>query len=103
MFVGHLAVGFAGKRVSSVTSLAWLIGAATTLDLLWPIFLLAGVEHVRIVPGATAFTPLVFDSYPWSHSLLMAVVWGAILAAIARGRGVELRASWLIAGLVVSH
>ena len=54
-------------------------------------------------PGAMAFTPLVFDSYPWSHSLLMAAGWGLLLAALARWRGVESRAVWLIAALVVSH
>lgn len=103
MFVGHLAVAFAGKRVSRTTSLGWLVAAATAADLLWPFFLLLGLEHARIAPGATAVTPLVFESYPWSHSLLMLVAWGFLLAAIARWRGVESRGAWLIAVLVVSH
>ena len=103
MFVGHLAVALAGKQASPKTSLGWFVAAATMLDLLWPIFLLAGIEHVRIQPGATAWTPLVFESYPWSHSLLMSVVWGVLLAGLARWRGVESRATWLIALLVVSH
>lgn len=103
MFVGHLAVAFAGKRVSPKTSLGWFMAAATALDLLWPLFLLAGIEHVRIVPGAMAFTPLDLAYFPWSHSLLMAVGWGLLLAALARWRGVESRAVWLIAALVVSH
>lgn len=103
MFVGHLAVALAGKQASPKTSLGWFVAAATMLDLLWPIFLLAGIEHVRIQPGATAFTPAVFESYPWSHSLLMSVAWGLLLAGLARWRGVEPRATWLIAILVVSH
>ncbi len=103
MFVGHLAVALAGKQASPKTSLGWFIAAATMLDLLWPIFLLAGIEHARIEPGATAFTPMVFESYPWSHSLLMSIVWGVALAALARWRGVEVRATWVIAILVVSH
>lgn len=103
MFVGHLAVAFAGKRVSPSTSLAWLVAAATTLDLVWPLFLLAGIEQVRIVPGATVFNPLVFDSYPWSHSLLMAAVWGIALAGLAQARGIEPRGTALIGALVVSH
>jgi membrane-bound metal-dependent hydrolase YbcI (DUF457 family) len=103
MFVGHLAVALAGKRVDPSVSLGWFVAAATTLDLLWPLFLLAGVEQVSIVPGATAFTPLVFDSYPWSHSLLMAGVWGAALAALGRWRGVSSHTALLLAGLVVSH
>ena len=62
MFVGHLAVALAGKQVSPKTSLGWFVAAATMLDLLWPIFLLAGIESVRSEPGVTAFTPAVFES-----------------------------------------
>lgn len=103
MFVGHLAVAFLGKRASPAVSLGWFVAAATTLDLLWPLFVLAGWEQVSIVQGATAFTPLVFDHYPWSHSLVMAVVWGVVLAGLSRWRGVDRRAAVLIAALVVSH
>ncbi|HXH39034.1 MAG TPA: metal-dependent hydrolase [Thermoanaerobaculia bacterium] len=75
MFIGHNAVGFASKKVAPATSLLLLMGAPMLLDLLWPVFLLLGIEHVRIQPGATRLTPLDFYDYPWSHSLLMAVVW----------------------------
>ena len=102
MFVGHLAVAFAAKRAAPSVNLGWLMAGVTALDVVWPVFVLLGVEHVRIVPGATAFTPLVFDSYPWSHSLLMAIVWGLALAGVARWRGVR-AAPWLLVTLVVSH
>src|SRR5437867_11080197 len=82
MFIGHNAVAFAAKRVAPKTSLGTLMAAAMLLDLLWPIFLLLGIEHVRIAPGATRFTPLDFYDYPWSHSLLMSIVWGAAAAII---------------------
>ena len=82
MFVGHLAVALAAKRVEPRAPLGVLVGAAFGLDLLWPVLLMAGVERVRIDPGNTAFTPLAFDHYPWSHSLVMACVWGAVTAAI---------------------
>src|SRR5688572_17018100 len=78
------------------------MAGVTALDLLWPVFVLAGIEHVRIVPGATAFTPLVFDSYPWSHSLVMAVAWGIVFAALGRSRRLPASAALLV-GLVVSH
>ena len=103
MFVGHLGVALAGKRASPATSLVWLIVAANLVDLIWPLFLLAGVERVRIDPGNTAFTPLAFESYPWTHSLLMGIVWGIALGALALGRGVSRAGAWLIGGLVVSH
>jgi membrane-bound metal-dependent hydrolase YbcI (DUF457 family) len=103
VFVGHLALAFASKRFDARPSLGWYVAAVTTLDLIWPIFVLLGLEHVSIAPGNTAFTPLAFDSYPWSHSLLMAAVWGAVLAGIARWRGVAPGTALLLALLVMSH
>jgi membrane-bound metal-dependent hydrolase YbcI (DUF457 family) len=102
MFVGHLAVALGAKRAAPRANLAWLMAGVTALDLVWPVFVLAGIEHVRIVPGATAFTPLVFDHYPWSHSLVMAFAWGFVLAAVARRRRVAASSTLLVA-LVVSH
>lgn len=102
MFVGHLAVALGAKRAAPDVNLGWLMAGVTALDLVWPIFVLLGIEHVSIVAGATAFNPLVFDSYPWSHSLVMAVVWGLVLAAIGRWRQLRAPAVLLVA-LVVSH
>jgi membrane-bound metal-dependent hydrolase YbcI (DUF457 family) len=103
MFIGHFAVGFAAKRAAPEVSLGVLIGAASLLDLLWPVFLLLGWERVRVDPGNTAFTPLAFDSYPISHSLLAAIGWSALCGllywAICRdGRGTA-----TLVALVVSH
>lgn len=103
MFVGHLAVALAAKRAAPRVNLGWLIAGVTALDLLWPLFLLAGLEHVRIVPGAMPFTPLVFDSYPWSHSLVMAFIWGGALAWLARRYAAARAPGPLMVGLVVSH
>ena len=41
-----------------------------------------GVERVSIVPGDTVYTPLRFDSYPISHSLLTIGLMGAVLGAV---------------------
>jgi hypothetical protein len=78
MFIGHFAVGFAAKRAAPRASLGTYVLAAVFLDTLWPVFLLLGIETVRIDPGNTAFTPFDFVSYPWSHSLLMAIVWSFV-------------------------
>ena len=102
MFVGHLAVALAAKRRAPGVNLGWFMAAVTALDLVWPVFLLLGIEHVRIDPAATAFTPLAFVSYPWSHSLVTAVGWGLVLAAIARGR-TAVPVSGLLVWLVVTH
>jgi len=82
MFIGHFAVGLASKRAAPKASLGWLMAAPMLLDLLWPLFLIAGIEHVRIMPGDTPFTPLEFDWYPWSHSLLMTAVWSVLAGAL---------------------
>ena len=82
MFIGHYAVGFAAKRFAPQTSLGVLIASALSLDLLWPLFVLAGWEQVRIEPGNTAFTPLNFASYPISHSLVAALGWATLFAAV---------------------
>lgn len=78
MFLGHFAVGLAAKRVAPGVSLGALFLAAQFADLLWPNLLLLGVERVAIRPEATAVTPLEFISYPYSHSLLALVLWGAL-------------------------
>ena len=82
MFIGHFGVAFAAKRVVPHTSLAILFLSAQLIDLLWPVFLLSGLEHVRIDPGNTVVTPLDFYSYPISHSLAGAVAWAFGLASV---------------------
>jgi membrane-bound metal-dependent hydrolase YbcI (DUF457 family) len=103
MLIGHIAVGFASKRAAPRASLGVLMTAPILLDLLWPIALLLGIETVRIDPGNTAVMPLDFVSYPWTHSLLMSVVWGALFALLYRARTGDARAAWVIALGVVSH
>jgi membrane-bound metal-dependent hydrolase YbcI (DUF457 family) len=103
MFIGHPAVGMASKRVAPAASLGVLVLAPMLLDFLWPVFLLLGIEHVRVAPGNTKFVPLDFYDYPWSHSLLMAIVWIVLFGAgywmVTRHR----RAAVVAGLLVVSH
>ena len=102
MFIGHFALGFAAKKATPRTSLATLFAATVLADILWPIFLALGIEQVMIVPQNTA-TPLDFVSYPYSHSLLMLALWGAIFGGIYFARTKNSRAALIIAALVVSH
>lgn len=103
MFIGHFAVGFGARKYAPRANLAALLAAALFLDILWPIFVLAGWERVRIDPGNTRFTPLDFVRYPWSHSLLMALVWATAFALIFYGiRRYRLGAVVIWIG-VVSH
>jgi membrane-bound metal-dependent hydrolase YbcI (DUF457 family) len=101
MFIGHFALGLAAKRATPRVSLAVLFGAAQLADLLWPILVGLGVEKVAIQPGNTAFTPLEFISYPYSHSLALLACWG-VAFGLAFSRG-NRRTFVVLALLVVSH
>jgi hypothetical protein len=91
------------KRLEPQVPLAASVAAAFALDLLWPILLLLGFESVRVSPGDTAFTNLAFDSYPWSHSLLMVMVWSSLGALVGLGLWGSLRVGTVLGGLVLSH
>ncbi|HTR46196.1 MAG TPA: metal-dependent hydrolase [Verrucomicrobiae bacterium] len=103
MFIGHFAVGFGAKKFAPRTSFALLLAAPLLSDIFWPIFLLLGWEHARIVPGITKYSPLDLYDFPWSHSLLLCCVWATLFAgvyyAIARYRAGAV-AIWIG---VVSH
>lgn len=103
MFIGHFAVALAAKRVTPRTSLGTLFAAALLPDLVWPVLVLAGAETVAIEPGNTAFTPLNFISYPWSHSLLLVVLTGAV-AGFAYARRTDSRCGGVVVALLaISH
>jgi len=103
MFIGHDACSFAAKRVAPRMSLGLLIAAPNLLDLLWPIFLLLGIEHVRIQQGPTPFLNLDFYDYPWSHSLAMSIVWAVVFAIGYRLFTRDTRGAIVGGVLVVSH
>ncbi len=103
MFIGHFRVGLAAKRAAPKTSLGTLFLSVQLVDLLWPIFLLLGLEHVRIDPGNTAVTPLDFYDYPITHSLVGAAAWSAGLAILYFVVRRYPRGAWVLAGGVFSH
>jgi hypothetical protein len=103
MFLGHFAVALGAKSAAPKVSLGWLVLAAQFADLLWPVFLLLGLEEVRIIPGITRVTPLDFVAYPYTHSLLAEVLWaiglGSVYFAIRRNA----RSAIVVSLCVPSH
>jgi hypothetical protein len=97
MFIGHHAAAFAAKPFAPRVGLGTLFAAAMLADLVWPILLLLGFEHVRIAPGITAFTPLDFYDYPITHSLVAALGWAIAFALIVR------RHPLVVGAVVLSH
>ena len=103
MFVGHFAAGFAAKRIAPQLSLGVLFLAAQLADVLWPVFVAAGLETVRIAPGITTVTPLDFVSYPYSHSLVALALWAIALGAVCQWMAGGRTTFAVIAALVLSH
>jgi hypothetical protein len=103
MFIGHYGVALAAKRLAPRASLGTLVLAAEFVDALWPIFLMVGIEHVRIAPGITRVSPLDFYDYPISHSLLTGIGWAAAFGLIYFALRRYARGAWLAAALVLSH
>lgn len=103
MFLGHFAVAFAAKRAEPRVSLGTYVAAAQLPDLLWPFLLLAGVERVAVAPGDTAFTPLRFEHYPVSHSLLALGGWATALAGLHLAFKRRVKAAAVLWILVLSH
>jgi hypothetical protein len=103
VFVGHLAAAFGARAAEPRVPLAVAVAAAFALDLMWPLLLLLGIESVRVHPGDTAFTNLAFESYPWSHSLALVLVWSTVAGAVARRVLGSTRPAVVVATLVLSH
>lgn len=103
MFLGHWAVGFAAKRAVPAVSLGTLFLAAQWVDLIWPTLLLTGLERVAIAPGITRVTPLDFTHYPWTHSLLGAAAWGALVGGAHFAARRRAGAALVVGLAVVSH
>ena len=103
MFIGHHAAAFAAKRIAPRVSLGTLFFATMWLDLLWPMLLIAGVEHVRIAPGNTKFTPLDFYDYPISHSLVNVVGWSVLIAVLHFAVRKSWRDASVVGAAVLSH
>ena len=102
MFIGHYGVSFAIKRASPTTSLGTLFLAVQLLDVLFSLFLLAGLEKLRIVPGFTEYNPYDLYYMPYTHSLAGAVAWAVVAAGLAFAAGAKASAPW-IGAAVFSH
>lgn len=82
MFIGHYGVSYGAKAMKPAVPLWLLFLAVQFLDVLWGLFVLLGLEKVRIVPGITATNPLDLYYMPYTHSLTAALVW-SLLAGLA--------------------
>jgi hypothetical protein len=105
MFVGHYSASFLGKSADKRIPLWVLFLAVQFIDVLWSIFVLLGVEKVRIIPGFTASNALDLYFMPYTHSLLGVLCWSAfayvVIQFVPALRGV--RTGLIVATAVFSH
>jgi membrane-bound metal-dependent hydrolase YbcI (DUF457 family) len=102
MVIGHFGFGLGAKKFAPKASLGTLFMAVQWADLLWPVLLLVGVEHVGLQPDNKKF-PLDFMDYPITHSLLMSLVWGGVFALIYWLIKKDARGAIVVGTCVVSH
>jgi hypothetical protein len=105
MLAGHYGPGFAIKAAEKSIPLWLLFIAVQLVDVLWAIFVLLGIEKVRIVPGITATNPLDLYYMPYTHSLIGSIAWAGA-AAVAYKLTPRLgswRTGLLVAVAVFSH
>lgn len=102
MLVRHVAVGLAAQRLEPRLSLGTFVMAALLADVLWTVFVLAGLEQVRFTDGMGAANYYVAVNVAWSHSLVAGAAWAALLAGAFRRRYGS-RASAFVAAAVLSH
>lgn len=82
MFIGHFALAYLIMYLCpGVPPLIPLIGVSFP-DLLWPVLVFAGIEKADIKPGSPRQDTLVFQSYPYSHSLVIGTLLAAVPGAI---------------------
>lgn len=103
MFLGHYAMAFGGKKISQAPSLGTMFFATQFIDLLWPLFLIAGIEKVEIKPGLSEFNPLDFVYYPFTHSLAGTLFWAILFGAVYYLATKNKKGAYISAGLVLSH
>src|SRR5207245_304858 len=87
----HYGPTFAAKALQKRIPLWVLFLAVQLLDVFWSIFVILGIEKVRIVPGITATNPLDLYYMPYTHSLDGALLWavaaGVVYSLVRRADG----------------
>jgi hypothetical protein len=89
LFAGHVGAALIIKQAAPGVGLGKLVAGALLLDTLLGLFVLFGLESVRVPDAFPALHFLRFD-FPVSHGLLAAISWSLIALAIVRKKwGIE--------------
>jgi hypothetical protein len=103
MFIGHWAPAIVAATHKQAPSLPVLFIAAQLVDWAFFLFLMFGIEAMRVTPGISVMNPMDLYHMPYTHSLLGSAGWaagfGALIYAVTRNRA----ASTIGALIVLSH
>jgi len=86
--VAHIGVGFAAKRMSPSVNVLFLIIAAELIEIIFMVLWAVGIEHPPI-PEAPPFSP-------YSHSLIMGLLWSILAGMVTWVFSKNKRISWII-------
>jgi hypothetical protein len=105
MFIGHYGPAFGAKAAMRAIPLWVLFVAVQFMDVIWSIFVLLGIEKMKIVPGYMQGSSLDLYFMPYTHGLFgalaLSIIFGGVVALFFRERR---RAVFFIsAAAVFSH
>jgi hypothetical protein len=107
MFVGHYAVSFYLKAREPRLPLWVLFVAVQLVDIVWALLVLAGIEHLAMVPGITRASPLDLIYVPYTHSLLASIGWSFLAFwlwfRLPGNRAGRAMAAMMVGAAVLSH
>ena len=103
MFIGHWAPALAVAARRKRPGLGTLFIAAQLVDWAFFLFVLLGVEKMRLNPAISAVSPLDLYSMPYTHSLVGALAWSAGFAVLVWLMLRDGTAGLLAGAVVLSH
>ena len=90
MFIGHWSASLVAATHKDAPSLPVLFIAAQLVDWAFFLFVMVGIESMRITPGISVMSPMDLYHMPYTHSLLGSAVWaagfGAVIVVASRNR-----------------
>jgi hypothetical protein len=103
MFIGHWAPALVAATHRQAPSLPILFVAAQLVDWAFFLFLMFGIESMRVTPGISVMNPMDLYHMPYTHSLLGSAAWaagfGVLIFSVSRNR----TAAVITALVVLSH
>lgn len=107
MFMGHYSAAFLAKRLAPEIPLPAYFITCQIIDICWGVFVLLGIEKMRLVPNITASNSLDLYFMPFSHGIPAALMWSILAALVfwccAKASPQRTRTALVIGVVVGSH